>query len=193
MVGREETHFTCKGLLCDSRLQGPSLSLRAALGEGEMTGPFLPPPTLWPLLDTGQTWGRCSGSARAQSLCLSPGARCVPWAKVSSRSAHVTKIYFPQGKNDRNGLSLSESWFFSRRRQAKPRQAQRSSQRSPRKLVGGQSGVRLPSPVPGASRQRKQLEMQTSLQRRADTKSAQGLPRLRDTLSPQDISLPRSL
>lgn len=94
-----------------SRLQGPSLSLWAALGEGEMTGPFLPPPILWPLLDTGQTWGRCSGSARAQSLCLSPGARCVPWAKVSSRSAHVTKIYFPQGKNDRNGLSLSESWF----------------------------------------------------------------------------------
>ena len=34
-VGREETHFTCRGLLCDSRLQGPSLSLPAALGEGD--------------------------------------------------------------------------------------------------------------------------------------------------------------
>ena len=128
-------------------LQGPSLSLRAALGEGDDWSLSAPSQTLALIghgADLGEMLWECPGT---ESLPLSWGQMCAV-GKGLQQECTCDKNLFPTRQKWQKWSEPLRTLVFSRRQQARPRQAQRSSQRSPRKLVGGQSGLRLPSPVP---------------------------------------------
>lgn len=119
-----------------------------------------------------------------QSLCLCPFSL----GHTRHKGLQKKHAYTISHRHDeRDDLSLSESWFSKKERtqQAKQSEHSDSSPGSPRRLVGGVSGANCL--VPGASRQRKWLELQTSLQKQDRLEGHRALSQRH--MLPQDISL----
>lgn len=158
----DETQFTLRSissllpLLSGLCLSGPSQ------GREKLKGPFLP------LLDSGIARlglvpERCCSGGRTEPLCL------CSFSLGRARDKGLQKEYasntISHRHDDRDDLSLSETWCSKKERtqQAKQGKHSDSSPGSPRRPVGGWSGANCL--VPGASRLRKWLELQTSLQK----------------------------
>lgn len=111
-----------------------------------------------------------------QSLCL------CPFSLGHARDKGLQKEYASNAishRHDDRDLSLSETWCSKKERtqQAKQGKHSDSSPGSPGRHVGGWSGANCL--VPGASRQKKWLELQTSLQKQDTLEGHQA--HLRDT------------
>lgn len=179
-AGTDETQFTQKQLFPD--FQGLTLSLWAQLGEGEAKRTCSATPRLWHYKVWGGLW-RDAVMGSGQSLC--------PFNLGHARDKGLQKEHasntISHQHDERDDLSLSESWFSKKERTHQAKQGKHcdSSPGSPRRHVGGWSGANCL--VPGASRQRKWLELQTSLQKQDRLEGHRALSQRH--MHPEDSSL----